>query len=198
MTFSTQLVSRIKPITFIALLLPSILWVYQYVSGNLGINPIKILMDRLGEFALQLVIVTLLLSSLSKFKYLRFLQIFRRMVGLFAFYYVVLHLMTYVVLDHFFNWQFILKDIIKRPFITFGFLSFVLLIPLAFTSTNAMVKKLTYKIWKNLHKLIYIIAPLATLHFYLLTKADKIEPIIYFLIILILFVWSILSKAFKF
>ncbi len=130
MTLSTKMMSRIKPFLFLFLLLPSLIWVYQFVTGSLGVNPIERLMHNLGEFSLRLIIATLLLSSLSHSKYLRSLQMVRRMVGLFAFYYVLLHLTTYVVLDHFFNWKFLFKDVIKRPFITLGFISFLLLIPL--------------------------------------------------------------------
>ena len=197
MILSTKMMSRIKPIIFVFLLLPSIFWTYQFVVGGLGVNPIEKLMHNLGEFALRLLIATLLLSSLVNFKYLRSLQMVRRMIGLFAFYYVLLHLTTYVVLDHYFNWKFLLKDVLKRPFITLGFISFLLLVPLALTSTMAMVKKLTYKVWKNIHKLIYVVAPLATMHFFLLTKADKKEPMIYLLIIFILLVWRIFTKVFK-
>ena len=197
MTLSTKMMSRIKPFIFILLLLPSLLWIYKLSINNLGVNPIEKLMHNLGEFALRLIIATLLLSSLAKFKYLRSLQMVRRMIGLFAFYYVLLHLTTYVVLDHYFNWKFLLKDVLKRPFITLGFISFLLFIPLVLTSTKAMVRKLTYKVWKNIHKLIYVIAPLATMHFFLLTKADKKEPMIYLLIIFSLFVWRIFTKVFK-
>ena len=197
MTLSTKMMSRIKPIIFVFLLLPSIFWTYQFVVGGLGVNPIEKLMHNLGEFALRLIIATLLISSLTQFKYLRSLQMVRRMIGLFAFYYVLLHLTTYVVLDHYFNWKFLLKDVLKRPFITLGFISFLLFIPLVLTSTKAMVRKLTYKVWKNIHKLIYVIAPLATMHFFLLTKADKKEPMIYLLIIFSLFVWRIFTKVFK-
>ena len=197
MTLSTKMMSRIKPIIFVFLLLPSIFWTYQFVVGGLGVNPIEKLMHNLGEFALRLLIATLLLSSLVNFKYLRSLQMVRRMIGLFAFYYVLLHLTTYVVLDHYFNWKFLLKDVLKRPFITLGFISFLLFIPLVLTSTKVMVRKLTYKVWKNIHKLIYVIAPLATMHFFLLTKADKKEPMIYLLIIFSLFVWRIFTKVFK-
>ncbi len=198
MALNTKLVSRIKPVIFISLILPSILWLYQFINGNLGINPIDKLMDKLGEFALQLIIATLLVSNLSKLQSFRSLQILRRMIGLFAFYYVVIHFITYIALDHFFNWQFIIKDVIKRPFITLGFVSFLLLIPLASTSTNKITKKLTYKVWKNLHKLIYIVAPLATLHYFLLTKADKIEPILYFIIIFFIITWRVFLKFVKF
>jgi sulfoxide reductase heme-binding subunit YedZ len=197
MTLSTKMMSRIKPVIFVFLLLPSLFWTYQFVVGGLGVNPIEKLMHNLGEFTLRLLIATLLLSSLANFKYLRSLQIVRRMIGLFAFYYVLLHLTTYVVLDHYFNWKFLLKDVLKRPFITLGFISFLLFIPLVLTSTKAMVRKLTYKVWKNIHKLIYVIAPLATMHFFLLTKADKKEPMIYLLIIFSLFVWRIFIKVFK-
>ena len=197
MTLSTKMMSHIKPVIFVFLLLPSLFWTYQFVVGGLGVNPIEKLMHNLGEFALRLIIATLLLSSLAQFKYFRSLQMVRRMIGLFAFYYVLLHLTTYVVLDHYFNWKFLLKDVLKRPFITLGFISFLLFIPLVLTSTKAMVRKLTYKVWKNIHKLIYVIAPLATMHFFLLTKADKKEPIIYLTIIFILFAWRIFTKVFK-
>ena len=183
---------------FILLLFPSLFWAYQFILGDLGVNPIEKIMRNLGEFALRLLIATLLLSSLAQFKYFRSLQMVRRMMGLFAFYYVLLHLTTYVVLDHYFNWKFLLKDVLKRPFITLGFISFLLLIPLVLTSTKAMVRKLTYKVWNNIHKLIYVIAPLATMHFFLLTKADKKEPMIYLVIIFILFVWRIFTKVFKY
>ena len=197
MTLSTKMMSRIKPVIFVFLLLPSLFWTYQFVVGGLGVNPIEKLMHNLGEFTLRLIIATLLISSLAQFKYLRSLQMVRRMIGLYAFYYVLLHLTTYVVLDHYFNWKFLLKDVLKRPFITLGFISFLLFIPLVLTSTKAMVRKLTYKVWKNIHKLIYVIAPLATMHFFLLTKADKKEPIIYLTIIFILFAWRVFTKVFK-
>ena len=186
MRLSSKVVNQSKPIILFLLIAPSIYWVVMLVQGNLGVNPIDKLMDELGQMALRLIIATLIISSLSEFKLLHELQNIRRMSGLLAFYYVLSHFLTYIVLDHFFNWEFIIKDIIKRPFITFGFINFILLMPLVFTSTNSMVKKLTFKIWKKLHSLVYIIAPLAALHYYLLTKADKTEPLIYLGIILLL------------
>ena len=197
MRLSNKIVNQSKPIILFLLIVPSIFWVVMLVQGNLGVNPIDKLMDELGQMALRLIIVTLIISSLSQFKLLRALQNIRRMIGLLAFYYVLSHFLTYIVLDHFFNWKFIIKDIIKRPFITFGFINFILLLPLVFTSTNTMVKKLTFKIWKRLHSLIYIIAPLAALHFFLLTKADKTEPLIYLGIILALLLWRFYYKIIK-
>ena len=197
MRLSSKVVNQSKPIILFLLIAPSIFWVVMLVQGNLGVNPIDKLMDELGQMALRLIIVTLIISPLSQFKLLRALQNIRRMIGLLAFYYVLSHFLTYIVLDHFFNWNFIVKDIIKRPFITLGFINFILLLPLVFTSTNTMVKKLTFKIWKKLHSLIYIIAPLAALHFYLLTKADKTEPLIYLGIILLLLLWRFYLKIIK-
>ena len=197
MILSTKIVKRSKPIILFLLLLPSIIWGLTFIQGNLGINPIDKLMDELGQMALRLLILTLFISSISQFKILRSLQNIRRIIGLMAFYYVIFHFLTYIILDHFFNWKFIVKDIVKRPFITLGFINLILLLPLVFTSTNNMVKKLTYKMWKKLHSLIYIIAPLAALHFYLLTKADKAEPLIYLGIILVLLLWRFYYKIIK-
>ena len=201
MRLSSKVVNQSKPIILFLLIIPSFFWVVMLVQGNLGVNPIDKLMDELGQMALRLIILTLIISSLSQFKLLRALLNIRRMIGLMAFYYVLSHFLTYIILDHFFNWNFIVKDIVKRPFITLGFVNFILFLPLVFTSTNTMVKKLTFKIWKKLHSLIYIIAPLAALHYYLLTKADKTEPLIYLGIILLLllsqFYFKIIKKFFN-
>ena len=197
MILSTNIIKRSKPIILFLLLLPSIIWGLTFLQGNLGINPIDKLMDELGKMALRLIIVTLIISSLSQYRFLRSLQNIRRMIGLTAFYYVSCHFLTYIVLDHFFNWKFILKDIVKRPFITLGFINLILLLPMVFTSTNVMVKKLSFKIWKKIHYLIYIIAPLAALHFYLLKKADKTEPLVYLGIIFLLLFWRFYYKIIK-
>ena len=191
---STKRVKQAKPFLFILLILPSFLWIYMFFAGTLGINPIEKFMDKLGEMALRLIILTLFISSISDIKFLRSLILLRRMIGLFVFYYVCLHLSAYVVLDHFFNFNFIIKDIIKRPFITFGFISFIFLIPMALTSTNNMIKKLGYKVWKKIHYLIYIIAILASLHFFMLVRANKTEPLIYICIIMLLLSYRFVKK----
>ena len=191
---SSRYVNKTKPLILVLLLLPSFVWVGMFINGNLGINPIEMLMHKLGEMALRLLIGVLFISSLAQFSFLRSLQNLRRLIGLTAFYYVSLHLITYVFLDHFFNFSFILKDIYKRPFITFGFSGFILLLPLVFTSTNSMLKKLTFKVWKKIHYLIYIVVLLGGLHFYLLTKANKAEPLIYLSIIGLLFIWRVYKK----
>ena len=197
MILSTNIIKLSKPIILFLLLLPSIIWGLTFVQGNLGINPIDKLMDEFGKMALRLIIVTLIISSLSQLKFLRSFQNIRRMIGLTAFYYVLCHFLTYIILDHFFNWKFILKDIVKRPFISLGFINLILLLPMVFTSTNTMVKKLSFKIWKKIHYLIYIIAPLGALHFYLLKKADKTEPLVYLVIIFLLLFWRFYYKIIK-
>ena len=191
--FSTRNFNRSKPVLFILILFPSLLWAYQFVTGNLGVNPIEKLMDELGLMALRLIIITLMITTLSNIKPLKSIVVLRRMIGLFAFYYVCLHFSTYIVLDHFLDMQFIIQDIIKRPFITFGFISFLFLIPLASTSTNNMIKRLGFKLWKKIHYLIYPVAILASMHFYVLVRADKTEPVIYMGIIILL----LLHRMFK-
>ena len=192
--FSTRNFNRSKPILFILILFPSLLWAYQFVTGNLGVNPIEKLMDELGLMALRLIIITLMITTLSNIKNLKSIVVLRRMIGLFAFYYVCLHFSTYIVLDHFLDMQFIIQDIIKRPFITFGFISFLFLIPLASTSTNNMIKRLGFKLWKKIHYLIYPVAILASMHFYVLVRADKTEPVIYMGIIILLLLHRIFKR----
>ena len=116
------------------------------------------------------------------------------MIGLFAFYYVSLHFSTYIFLDHFLDITFIIKDIIKRPFITFGFISFLCLIPMAITSFDGMIKKLGFNLWKKIHYLIYPVAILASMHFYVLVRADKTEPVIYMGIIILLLLHRIFKR----
>ena len=192
--FSTRNFNRSKPVLFILILFPSLLWAYQFVTGNLGVNPIEKLMDELGLMALRLIIITLMITTLSNIKPLKSIVVLRRMIGLFAFYYVCLHFSTYIVLDHFLDMQFIIQDIIKRPFITFGFISFLFLIPLASTSTNNMIKRLGFKLWKKIHYLIYPVAMLASMHFYVLVRADKTEPVIYMGIIILLLLHRIFKR----
>ena len=192
--FSTRNFNRSKPVLFILILFPSLVWAYQFVTGNLGVNPIEKLMDELGLMALRLIIITLMITTLSNIKPLKSIVVLRRMIGLFAFYYVCLHFSTYIVLDHFLDMQFIIQDIIKRPFITFGFISFLFLIPLASTSTNNMIKRLGFKLWKKIHYLIYPVAILASMHFYVLVRADKTEPVIYMGIIILLLLHRIFKR----
>ena len=191
---TTQSFKKTKPLIFLSILLPSIFWSYQFINGSLGVNPIEKYMDNMGEMALRLIVLTLFISSLSEFKKFRFLIDVRRMIGLFAFFYVSCHFLTYIALDHFFDVTFIIKDILKRPFITFGFISFIFLIPLVITSPKKMLKKLGFKVWKKIHYLIYPAAILSSIHFYMLVRANKVEPAIYIFLILILLLYRLYFK----
>ena len=191
---TTQSFKKIKPLIFLGIFFPSIFWSYQFINGSLGVNPIEKFMDNMGEMALRLIVLTLFISSLSEFKKFRFLIDVRRMIGLFAFFYVSCHFLTYIALDHFFDMSFIIKDIIKRPFITFGFISFIFLIPLVITSPKKMLKKLGFKVWKKIHYLIYPAAILSSVHFYMLVRANKIEPAIYIFLILVLLLYRLYFK----
>ena len=191
---TTQSFKKIKPLIFLGIFFPSLFWSYQFIDGSLGVNPIEKFMDNMGEMALRLIVLTLFISSLSEFKKFRFLIEIRRMIGLFAFFYVSCHFLTYIALDHFFDMTFIIKDIIKRPFITFGFISFIFLIPLVITSPKKMLKKLGFKVWKKIHYLIYPAAILSSVHFYMLVRANKIEPAIYIFLILVLLLYRLYFK----
>jgi len=191
---TTQSFKKIKPLIFLGIFFPSLFWSYQFIDGSLGVNPIEKFMDNMGEMALRLIVLTLFISSLSEFKKFRFLIEVRRMIGLFAFFYVSCHFLTYIALDHFFDMTFIIKDIIKRPFITFGFISFIFLIPLVITSPKKMLKKLGFKVWKKIHYLIYPAAILSSVHFYMLVRANKIEPAIYIFLILVLLLYRLYFK----
>ena len=191
---TTQSFKKIKPLIFLGIFFPSLFWSYQFINGSLGVNPIEKFMDNMGEMALRLIVLTLFISSLSEFKKFRFLIDVRRMIGLFAFFYVSCHFLTYIALDHFFDMSFIIKDIIKRPFITFGFISFIFLIPLVITSPKKMLKKLGFKVWKKIHYLIYPAAILSSIHFYMLVRANKIEPAIYIFLILVLLLYRLYFK----
>ena len=168
----------IKAFVFALCLIPLGHMVYGIVTDSLGANPIEAVTRGLGDWALRLLLITLAVTPLRRFTGGNWLLRLRRMLGLFAFFYATLHMLTYVWLDQFFAWDFILKDIVKRPFITVGFICFVLLIPLAATSTNAMMKRLGRN-WSRLHKAVYAIGILAVLHFWWMVKLDVREPALY-------------------
>lgn len=175
----------IKPIVFCLCLLPLILLFTNFYLDELGANPFEVLTRSTGEWTLRLLLITLAMSPVRQLTGSAWPLRLRRMLGLFTFFYVSIHLTTYIVLDHFFDWDEIIKDIVKRPYITIGMLAFTLLLPLALTSTKKMMKRLG-KRWKALHKLIYLIGILGVLHFMLLVKADLEEPIIYAFILITL------------
>ena len=173
-------VSRIKGLIFILSLAPLARMVYLTVTGQL-VDPLAFITHGTGDWALYFLCITLAVTPLRRLSKWNWLIKLRRMLGLYMFFYAFLHFMTFLWFDHFFDVQEMWKDVLKRPFITVGFAAFVLLIPLALTSTNAMVRRLGGKRWQLLHRLIYVVAPLAILHFWWI-KAGKHnfkQPIIF-------------------
>ena len=152
----------------------------------LGANPAEFITRATGDWTLRFLLFTLAVTPLRKITGWNWLLKFRRMLGLFAFFYGAVHFTSFIAFDHVFIVAEILEDIVKRPFITVGFIALVLMIPLAATSTNAMVRRLGAQRWLALHRLVYVIAPLGVLHFWWMVKRDVTEPAIYALILTVL------------
>lgn len=196
---STNTVRKvIKPILFVLCLLP-IMWLLAGVFGiasiSLGADPVARVLHKLGLWGLRFIVITLCITPLRTTFKLHWLILLRRMLGLFAFTYVLLHFLTWLILDQGlflpdsgFSWNSIIKDIAKRPYITIGFIALLMLIPLAITSTNSMMRRLG-KRWQQLHKLVYVIAVLGVWHFYWQVKKDIREPLVYAAIVALLLGW---------
>ena len=173
-------IGRIKGLVFVLALLPLARMAYLTVTGQL-VEPLEFLTHGTGDWALYFLCFTLAVTPLRRLSQWNWLIRLRRMLGLYMFFYASLHFLTFLWFDHFFDLQEMWQDVLKRPFITVGFAAFVLLIPLALTSTNAMVRRLGGKRWQWLHRLVYLVAPLAILHFWWM-KAGKhnfAQPILY-------------------
>lgn len=184
-----QLTSRVlKPAIFTAALVPLALLVWNGFTDGLGANPVEFITRETGTWGLRFLLITLCVTPLRRITGWQVLARIRRMLGLFAFFYVCLHFLTYIVLDAFFDISYILEDITDRTYITLGFTSFVLLVPLAITSTNAMVRRLGGRNWRRLHKLVYVASAGGVLHFLWQVKADLREPLIYLALLLLLFI----------
>lgn len=175
----------VKPLVFIICLLPLVVLVWDGFHDALGANPIEKITHRTGDWSLRFLLITLSITPMRKLFGWKFVIRFRRMLGLFAFFYVCIHFSIYIVFDHFFDMSEIVKDIVKRPYVTVGFTAFVMLIPLAITSTNKMKKRLGVR-WKQLHQLVYVIAVLGVLHYLWLVKADVLQPVIHAIVLLVL------------
>ena len=184
----------LKPAVFSLCLLPLALLVQDGFTGGLGVNPIETVTHHTGDWTLRLLLATLALTPLRRLFGWAWPLRLRRMVGLFAFFYACLHLLTYLWLDQFFAWGRIVEDVIERPFITLGMLAFLGLVPLALTSTRGMQRRLGRR-WKTLHRLVYPVAILGVLHFWWLVKADVREPLVYALILAVLFIPALKAKT---
>lgn len=166
-----------KAPVFFLCLVPAGILVWRAFTGGLGANPLEELTHKTGDWTIYFLLITLSVTPLRKLLRQPNLIRFRRMLGLFAFFYVCLHFLTYIVFDHFFDVSEMIKDVAQRPFITAGFTGFVLLIPLAITSTTGWIRRLGGKRWQMLHRLIYITAAAGVIHYYWLVKSDVTMPV---------------------
>lgn len=182
----------LKPVVFLLCLLPLAWLLWRVLAGQLGANPIETLSHELGHWTLRLLLLTLTLSPLRRFSHWRWPLGLRRMVGLFSFFYGMLHLLTYLILDQYLNWAAILDDLLHRPYLTLGMTSLLLLLPLALSSNRASIKRLG-RHWARLHTLIYPAAILAVLHYWLSLKVIGGEAMIYALTLslLLLLRWPV-------
>jgi len=184
--------TRYKILVFIACLIPFALLVFDIFTDSLSANPVEDITHRTGEWALHFLIVTLSITPLRGITGWQNIQHVRRMLGLYSFFYAVLHLSIYL-LDQSFSFDEILTDILKRPYITIGFSALLMMLPLALTSNRFSMRKLGPR-WKRLHSLVYVIAVAAVLHFLWLVKADTLEPVIYAIVIVLLLAWRALRQ----
>ena len=176
----------IKRLIFIISLWPILSLSVAIFLNNLGANPVEFIERHFGKWALIFLCLTLSMTPLRRITHMNQWILYRRMLGLFTFFYATVHLLCYIGLDYHFAWIDIKNDIIKHRYVLVGFLGWLLLLPLAITSSDKMMRKLKFN-WKRLHRLIYLIAILGVLHFLWLVKKDITEPLIYAFIIFILF-----------
>lgn len=181
-----MLIRWLKVVVFVTCLLPAARLAWRAYHGALGANPIEVITHSTGDWTLIFLLITLSITPLRQLLGQPWLIRFRRMFGLFAFFYVCLHFTTYIWLDKFFDLHEILKDVAKRRFITVGFAAFVMLIPLAITSTAGWIRRLGGKRWRALHRLIYFSAIAGVIHYLWLVKADKHKPLEYGAVLAIL------------
>ncbi|MCI4590220.1 sulfoxide reductase heme-binding subunit YedZ [Sphingobium sp. BYY-5] len=166
--------------------MPLLILVGQGFADALTANPVEYVLRELGLWALRFLCLTLALSPLARFSGWRRALLYRRRIGLWAFAYACLHLSTYIFVDQALDWPTIVKDIVKRPYITIGMAAFLLLVPLAITSINRIRRRMAPRSWLRLHRAIYPIAIMGVAHFYLLVKADHRDPLFYGIIVLML------------
>ena len=179
-------IKLIKNMLFFASLFPVLSWLWMAWQDSLGSNPIEFLIRESGTWCLRFLLLGLCITPLRRLLHWSWMVQLRRQVGLFAFFYGVLHFFGYIWLDQFFDWAFIVQDIISRPFILVGVLTLTLLCPLAITSTQYWMRRLGGKRWQKIHYLVYPAAILAVIHYLMLVKIDITRPLIYGFILLIL------------
>jgi len=186
-----------KLVLFINGLVPLALLLWDYARHQVGANPLEFVTHTTGMLALVFLLISLAVSPLRRITGANWLTKFRRMLGLFAFFYGSLHLLTYVAFDRFFHFTTIPADILKRPFIAVGMTALFLMLPLAVTSTDAMVKRLGGKNWALLHRVVYVAGALGVLHYYMLVKSDVRLPLTFAFVLAVLLGFRILTKYYK-
>jgi methionine sulfoxide reductase heme-binding subunit len=180
-----------KPPVFLLCLVPLGILIWRALTAKLGANPVEFIQHTTGDWTLRFLVITLGITPLRKLLKLHDLIRFRRMLGLFAFFYACLHFLTYLGPDQSFDLSAMWKDVAKRPFITVGFTAFVLLIPLAITSTAGWIRRLGGHRWQLLHRLIYISAICGVIHYYWLVKSAVLRPLTYGAIVAALLLWRL-------
>jgi methionine sulfoxide reductase heme-binding subunit len=183
-----------KIILFINALVPLTLLLWDVWRKRVGANPLEFVTRTTGMLTLVFLIISLAVTPLRKVTGANWLVKFRRMLGLFAFFYGFLHLMTYVAFDRFFNFKSVPADVLKRPFIAIGMTAFVFMIPLAITSTNKMVKRLGGKNWNRLHRIVYLAGVGGVLHYWMLVKSDTRLPLTFAFVLFVLLGYRLLVK----
>jgi sulfoxide reductase heme-binding subunit YedZ len=178
---------------FVLCLVPLGILLWRGFHNDLGLNPVEFVEHATGDWILRFLVITLAITPLRKILHLPQLIRFRRMMGLFAFFYACLHFSTWLGVDRSFNWHDVLDDVAKRPFITVGFTGFVLMIPLAITSTAGWIRRLGGKRWQLLHRAIYLSGIAGVIHYYWLVKSDVRKPLEYAIVVGILLAWRLWS-----
>jgi sulfoxide reductase heme-binding subunit YedZ len=182
-----------KAILFLVALLPLAAIVWPFLRGYTVPNPLEFIQHATGDWTLRFLLITLTISPARKLLGVPELIRFRRMLGLFAFFYACLHFTTYLWFDKLFDLHEIWKDVYKRPFVTVGFTAFLLLIPLAITSTAGWVRRLGGRRWQMLHRAIYVIAICGVIHYYWLVKSAVVRPLTYAAIVAVLLAWRVVN-----
>ena len=186
--------NHLKIIVFLSACLPLLRLAILASSDGLGANPVEFITHSTGTWTLVGLMLTMTVTPLRQLTGYTGLIRVRRMLGLFTFFYASLHFVTYIWLDQFFDLHAIVKDIYKRPFITVGFIAYLLLIPLALTSSNAMIRRLGAQRWQRLHRLVYLIAILGVVHYWWLVKKDIRQPLIYAAVLAFLLGWRVVRR----
>ncbi len=184
----------IKSSIFIASMLPLIWLILQAVTAGLGANPIEKVQHHTGDWALNFLLITLAVSPLQKTTGSAWLRGMRRMMGLYAFFYASLHLTAYVALDQFFSWDAIIEDVVKHKRVIVGFASYLLLLPLALTSSHRLIRRLGIERWRTLHRLVYAAAAGGVVHYLWLVKKDLRTPLIYASILAALLMYRVVLR----